>query len=274
MTRPDLSGITRAIQVRHIAIPIEQAIWALEDEPSGRISKRLIEAQFTHAPVKRGGKPVGLFEATADNPDFPVSSRMRPLEESLLVSADTSLSDLPAVLAEEPFLFVFEGRRISGFVAPSDMGSAPARTHFYLQLSQLEILLAELIRRDFPDQSSALVHLTPGRKARAEEVQRDRKADDRALDVVATVALLDLIAIARHLPRFEHLATEEFGADWKELTSSLPSFRNDVMHPVREFTRGTQEGMRSLVEHEARLRCLTRAGHALLEVDSTASSAG
>lgn len=266
MTAVDLSEISRSIQVWHIAVPLARAVGARPDERLGPVSDRLRADQFTYAPVIEGKMPVGLVTQSTERPRASVRSVMRPLDGSLLISSDTSLRDLPAALRDEPFLFVLQGRRLTSFVTPADMGAAPARTYYYLLLSQLEILLADLVRRSFPDQSTALAELAADRRSHCEELLKELRARDEALDPVAAMGLVDLITIAKTIPRFAMAATRT-GRSWNWLQSSVGDFRNDVMHPVRDFARATQSGMRSLAKFDERVRLLTDAAQEALDAE-------
>ncbi len=186
------------------------------------------------------------------------------------MSADTSLSQLPSVLAVEPFLFMLQGNQLTGFITPADMGTVPARTHYYLLLSELELLLARFVRSRF-DQTDALSVLSDPRRVACEQLFRDLGAHDAALDRVATMNLVDLVKLVGTKPDFVAFAIQG-GRSWRWLTGGLGDFRNEVMHPVRGSAHATQSGMRGLAKFDERLRALSGAARELLETPADETS--
>lgn len=259
----DVQEISRAIQARHVAIPIEGAESVRPDEGVAKASRWMAERQFASAPVTVDGRVVGLFAAVRGNSRARVEHHMRRLDAGLLVSADTPLTTLAASLADEPFLFVVQGRRISGFVTPADMGSAPARTHYYLMLAGLEMLLARVVRVTFSNQADAVGLLPAGRQAKLAELIEALRQEDEYLDDVAAMYLTDLLTLAKQIPSVRDRATSE-GRTWNWLVHGLISFRNSVMHPVRDFTKATPSGMTDLADYDERLLTLMRAAQGAL----------
>ncbi|MBI1377390.1 MAG: hypothetical protein GC157_07910 [Frankiales bacterium] len=234
------------------------------DQKVGPVSARMRASLYAFAPVLHDGVPLGLFAETSFRPRATVATIMRPLDESMLVSGDMSLGEPPLALVDEPFLFVLRGRRLTGFVTPADMGAVPARTHYYMQLSELEILLAQLVRQAFDDQNEVLDHLSETRRRSTVKLLCDLRRRDEVLDVVAALSLVGLVQIARQVPGFVPAATRG-GRSWRWLTRGLGDFRNDVMHPVRDFARATQSGMIDLANFEERVRTFTDASRAVLD---------
>jgi CBS domain-containing protein len=256
------SDISRAIQVRHLEIPIQRAASVAPAEAIDAARALMRRHQFDFLPVVDGREPVGLLEDPGPTAGD-VRDVMRPLDSRMLVSSDTGLLDVASFLADQPFLFVVHGRTISGFVTPADMGAAPARTHFYLLLAGLEIRLAALVRATFADQSEAISLLPKGRREKHEQLAAVLRAEDEFLDDVAAVSLTDLVAIAGKIDSFR-AAIAEAGVSWRQATRGLPLFRNDVMHPVRRFIKATREGMRDLADFDRHLSVLAWAAEQAL----------
>lgn len=265
----DVQEISRAIQARHVAVPIEAAECVQPDDEVARASRWMAKRQFASAPVSVDGRIVGLFAASRGTSRARVEHHMRRLDAGLLVSADTPLTDLAASLVDEPFLFVVQGRRISGFVTPADMGSAPARTHYYLMLAGLEMLLARLVRARFPVQAEAVRLLSEGRQVKLAELVETLRREDEYLDDVAAMYLHDLLEVAKHLPDMRDRATAG-GRTWRWLVHGLISFRNSVMHPVRDFAKATPSGMRDLADYDERLLTLMRSTQETLNAGAPA----
>lgn len=104
-------------------------------------------ARFDQAPVTDGAHVVGWIK-TVNLTNAPnVRSAYRPLAESAIVSAQASMADVLELLGQYGFVFTVEEREINGFVTPSDLDRHAARSHFYLLVSGIEMLLAELVQQ-------------------------------------------------------------------------------------------------------------------------------
>lgn len=257
MELADAAEISRAIQARHIAVPIEDAYTVTPLDDAAAVSREMLDRQFAYAPVVRDDRIVGLFAAEPGVPGT-VESQLRPLDASMLVSSDTPLTDVTAYLAEQPFLLMVHGHRFTGFLTPADMGSAPARTHDYLMIAGLEIQLGALIREYFEDQQDAVNRLRNNGRAEQRKRAADQRAADEFLDEVAAMTFPDLLQVCGSVPEFVAAATGG-GRSWKWLTRGLGLFRNDVMHPVRELAKATPEGMTRFAAYDERLMTLLRA---------------
>jgi len=262
----DLADISRAIQARHLQTLLTDARTVRYEDPAADVAALLTADQFDSAPVIGAIGPVGIFHAHgAHGPSRTVGEAMPPLDAALLVSADTPLGELIDNLAEEPFLFVVQGRKLTGFITPSDLGSTPARTHFYLQLSGLEIRLADLVRTLYPGprQVEALDLLTDARRANHAKLVEELRNKDEFLDDVAALSLVDLLRIADANQRLRMLVAEG-GLSWGAATGGLPGFRDDVMHPARPLSVSDAAGVRKLAARDRSITALTRAAEALI----------
>jgi hypothetical protein len=56
---------------------------------------------------------------------------------------------------------------------------------------------------------------------------------------------------------------------WRDLVRGLGSFRNDVMHPVREFHEASTQGIRKLIDYDDRLRFLIAGASRCLAARTT-----
>jgi hypothetical protein len=166
-------------------------------------------------------------------------------------------------LQEQPFLLVLEGRSISGLVTPVDLGRPAARTYFYLLLAQLEIALAEVVRRRFPEQNRAVALLNYRSRTRHAELVTELRRHDDFIDDVAALFLADLLVVVSRTPELGH----HFAGvgKWGDLIRGVGQFRNAVMHPVREFHEASREGLRKLVDYDDLLRRLIASAARCLE---------
>jgi len=220
---------------------------------------QLAERQFDHAPVVDDrGRVVGVVALNDLGRGMVVGDCSAGLHECAVVSADTGLPDVLRFLQEDPFLLVLEGRHVGAILTPADLGRPASRTYFYLLLAQLEIVLAAVVRQDHPDQTLALTKLTVKRQGVIRRLLGDLRASDDLIDVVAAFSLIDLLRVAAANEAYKE-AFVSGGWSWRVLSTELGRFRNDVMHPVRDFREASPAGMARLLDQVHRLEHLTNA---------------
>jgi hypothetical protein len=109
-------------------------------------------AIFDAFPVKDGDRIVGVLERdNAPLVSSAVLSVMRRLDDSLLVSAHDPLSSLVTVLSSNPYRMVVDRARIVGIVTRSDVHKLPMRLLVFALVTHLELLMAEVVMREMPD---------------------------------------------------------------------------------------------------------------------------
>lgn len=263
--------IAEGIRARHLATPMDEVYCLAPDTAASVAMAELSARQFDYAPVRRDDHVIGLVAQAGLIGHTQVEDCVAPLHDGSVISADVGLPDLLAFLQVEPVLFVLEGRSISGLVTPADLGRPASRTYFYLLLAQLEIALADLVRLSYPDQDRALSHLTPDRRTKITKLAEHLRGGDELIDTVATLSLTDLIRIVGSDPaqRATYVAD---GWSWRRLTNDLGEFRDDVMHPVRDFRTATPVGMGKLLVRARALQWLTQVTTQLLTLELSSAS--
>ncbi|OLT21096.1 hypothetical protein BJF81_15745 [Ornithinimicrobium sp. CNJ-824] len=262
-----VQDMSTAIRARQVAMPLEEALAVEPDDDASQCAARLAEEQYDYAPVLTDGMPVGIFErAAAPGPGAAVGAVMRPLGAELLVSTEATLSDLMRRMTEQPFVFVLDGCGVTGFVTPTDLGTVPVRTYFYLRLAHLENTLSEHLRRRYPDQMEAVNLLGPARRASHEAIAADLRSKDKFIDELSCLSLDDLVTVAGKIDRYRN-AVSATGLGWRKATKGLADFRNDIMHPSRIFAGSAEARPAKLVDWEHRLDTLIGAAQALASND-------
>jgi hypothetical protein len=205
--------------------------------------------------VTDGKRPLGFVLTRHLAQSRLVADAMTPLGSGNVVSADASIGQPFEWIIDPGFLFVLEGRDVTGFIAVSDFNKQPVRGYLYLLLARLEVGLAELVRRRFPDQEEALELLSPDNQATV----RGRFDDDRTVgeesELVAYFDFAHLIKVVTEDDELRGSITGQSRNSFRTSVGGLVRLRNDVMHPVRNavFAKG---GLRSLQNREQRLRRL------------------
>ena len=261
--------IAAGIRARHLATPLADVMTLATTGDSAAAYRDLTRRQFDHAPVvDEVGRVAGVVAVGDLKEGTSVGSCAAGLHECAVVSADTGLPDVLMFLQDDPFLLVLEGRNVAAILTPADLGRPASRTYFYLLLAQLEIALAALIRQDYPIQQVALAELTETRRRQVLELLARLRKSDELIDEVAALSLSDLLRIAAANPHYKASFTSA-PRSWHQQTLELGRFRNDVMHPVRDFREASPVGMRRLLEQVRRLEHLTNASLSFLRATAT-----
>jgi hypothetical protein len=248
-----------AFQARHLAVPMSQAFSVAPRDNAAEAATQLRYQRFDQAPVLESERILGfvLTRRLALPSMRSVADAMVPLGSGNVVSADASIGRLMEWIIEPGFLFVLEGRDVTGFIAVSDFNKQPVRGYLYLLLARLEISLAELVRRRFASQEDALALLPSGGQA----IVRDRYDDDRTADeeseLVAYFDFSDLVEVVTEDSDLRQIVSGQSRNGWSDYAGGLVQLRNDVMHPVRNAVlakgglirlQGREQRIRGLIE--------------------------
>lgn len=245
-------SISRSIAARHLMTRMEGATTVPVDATPEEVVRTLRPRKFDQAPVMSASVVVGVvtledaIEAEHDVRALPV----QPLASRLLINADASIGALLRRLAAVPMVFAVEDEGLVGFVTPSDVNKHPARSHFYLLLADFEMTMAALARAHLSDPAEALAMLEPKRRKPIEKRYESNRSYNVDADVLTAFEFADLIAVTTDTGLFRNFGLTR--AEWVKAVGPLPRFRNDVMHPTREFL-GTRT-ITDLVETERHLR--------------------
>ena len=231
----DAAALVRA---RDLLTPIESAFSFARTDAARAAAAGMDEAGFDFAPVLHEGRPIG-YTAASELRGQPgsVSDHLRSMSVDIVVSGDTPLPQLLPALAENPFLFVLEGRRTVGFVTLSDLNKHTARLHYYFLLAGLEIALANLARLHYHDLADALARLSDPR--RLELIRRFEVLQKQGLDVdeLASAELSDLIVMIGATRPLREVFGATSRRGWDQRFTWIVGFRNQVMHPARPLIR-------------------------------------
>lgn len=249
----------RALQVRLIQTPLADARCVGFDDDAAAAAAMLRAENFDQAPVTQSGRVVGVATRKTLGAAATVREAVRPLSDGMMISGDTPLGAVPALLATEPFLFVVDQARIAGFVTSWDLNKQPARAHLYLLLAQLEMSLAALLRRRYGREQRAMIELLdPDRGQKIQGRFRKARRDDRESDIAALLDFQDLFDIAgadEYLRRRLGFQTPEA---WANAVSGFGTTREGVMHLTGELVGGRLR-LEELIDIEHRARAFARS---------------
>ncbi len=177
-------------------------------------------------PIEEHGQMVGILRRGHDTP--------APLTPAWLVSRDTAIPDVVQAFAEkaQPCLFVFYRQEVIGIVTPADLNKLPARTYFYNLLAELEMTIAEIVRRQYDTEQDAILTLLD-RQDEIDTIKAQMAASDLSIDIVHSLNLSDLVNLARKDETFRQSLGFPTPKQVEKHMNGLVYLRNDIMHPVR-----------------------------------------
>jgi hypothetical protein len=162
----------------------------------------------------------------------------RPLDDSVLVSADAPLWDFIHTVHEQPYRLVVEQTRITGIVTWSDLLKVPVLVLAFSLMAELELAMNRRILERYT--ADGWVHILD--RAEQKHIRGRQKALERDNLVLPTIELADLWHKAKLLRGL--LAT---GRDFDAELTKVVKLRNDVDH-VKDIVRSEAE-LKQFVEH-------------------------
>ncbi len=148
--------------------------------------------------------------------DRPVAEIMRPLSEENLIGADAGILTFVREADHKKCRLIVSGCEISGLVSLSDLQRLPVRAALFGIVTYLEIIMAELIRREFEGGQGWLHRLTDDRQQKLKAEIDKAQRDDDFVEALLFTQLADKITIIRKSPRFA-FGKGEFERDLKKI---------------------------------------------------------
>jgi hypothetical protein len=153
--------------------------------------------------------------------------------DSAGLPVDVSLIELLRVLSSRRACLVADGEKVSGLLTISDLNRHAFRVALYTVLAALEVALARLIERKWPEPDRWLPKLSRDDQVRILgfwEVTRRFGVDTGPLAGCTLTQLVRIVGAIDDLWRELGFGT---GSKARASLDRLPPFRNKVMHPVR-----------------------------------------
>jgi CBS domain-containing protein len=206
-----MRGLENGLRVEEIATSCME-----ECSPSDDVDSVLDKMQsngLEQYPVRDGEYILGILDRYECNGGQHVSDVMIPLRDSMLVASSDSLGTLLPLLGSGRYRLVVRQGRISGIVTQSDLIKLPVRLYAFAKITYLEMLMAELIGTDLPDQSQWMSCLSEGRQEKVSG--KIREARDAGLDP-SPLEFTDLCDKRQILKKHRGLG-KQFECDLKEV---------------------------------------------------------
>jgi hypothetical protein len=224
-----LAGLNEGLRVKHIAASPLLTCGAADNLKNVLLRTDL--EGIDQIPITDDGRIVALWEHSR-------KWQRRPLDDSLLVSADAPLWHFIHTVHEQPYRLVVEQTRITGIVTWSDLLKVPVLVLAFSLLAELELAMNGRILEQHADDS--WVGLLDQKSQETISYRRGKLQKENL--TLPMIELADLWHKAK-------LLREMLGAgrDFEAELAKVVKLRNDVDH-VKEMVRSDAD-LKGFVEH-------------------------
>lgn len=180
---------------------------------------------FDQIPVRKNGRIIGVIERTSRPASGRAEQRMRSLDDSILLSAQTPLPQFIPLMVEAPYRLVLggkEGHGVHGIVTRSDLLKLPVRLFAFALVTHLELLMSEIIQIRFPETDVWRTSLSPGRQTKLDEKAKNLQQRNFNPPLLELTELSDKRTILK-----KHL---NLGKDFANDLEEIEDVRNKVAH--------------------------------------------
>jgi predicted transcriptional regulator len=163
-----MTGLETGLQILHITT-FELQYCASDDDIITVLKNPDLE-EFDQVPVRKGSRIMGVVEkALCTDKSGSVEKCMRPLDDSILVSAQTPLVQFIPLMENSTYRLVLGGGEdlgIRGIVTRSDLLKLPVRLYAFSLVTHLELLMSEVISTKFSPNEDPFSLLSEGRRTK------------------------------------------------------------------------------------------------------------
>jgi hypothetical protein len=213
---------------------VAEPLVSFDEDASAPAVRALLEARGQElAGVRREGL-VAAYAIAAELGDGALGAWAREFVADDLVPATASLSDTIGSLDANGRCFVSILGRPGGIVTFRSLEKPPVRMWLFGMITIFEGFLADTIRKTWPDGSWAAL-LSPGRRAKAEELLAERARRGEPGDLLDCLQLADKAGLLTKRPEF--LARTQFGSKRAadDAYQRVQALRNALAHSQPEI---------------------------------------
>jgi CBS domain-containing protein len=193
-----MAGLEAGFKVLHITT--HELSTCTADSDVNEVLSNPSQKDFDHIPVKSGDRIVGVLERESQARDGTVRDYMRPLDDSMLVSAEEPLPKFLPTLVASSYRLVVRGVEVRGIVTLSDVAKLPVRLVAFTLVIHMEAMLADVIRREGGDDEEWLKRLRPEQRKMVEKrLKRRRKQNIHLLSPIEVTDLSHKITVVGKL---------------------------------------------------------------------------
>jgi hypothetical protein len=178
--------------------------------------------------IRKKGLVAGYIRCD-DLTDGKCSDHMRSFDDSLVLSATSSIQDVLEILAESEYCFVSVLGKVGGVVTRHDIQKPPFRMWLFGMITIMEMYMVRAIETQFPDDSWQ-DELSDGRQNRAKEILKERKRRNQTAKLIDCLQFSDKASILIK----DQGNREDFGFQSmraaKNGIKAIESLRNNLSH--------------------------------------------
>jgi len=182
-----------------------------------------------------------------------VRDHLLPLSEDNVIGADAGILTFVRTADRHRCRLVISGSQVSGLVSLSDLQQLPVRAALFALITQLEMTMADAIRRESGSTDRWKDRLSDSRKENIDRQRKDAVADDNLIDDLLFTQFCDKITIVRKSPAFE-VSKSQFDAEMaqaQKLRDNLAHANDyaatrDAAAKVCAIVRNVEEWMKHL----------------------------
>jgi predicted transcriptional regulator len=162
-----LQGLAMGVQVRHIATaPL--CFCSASDQVGAVLSAAEFKI-YSQIPVRNGDRTCGVLERAHCNLEGTVRQAMKALDDSILVAAGAPLMEYLEMATNSGYRLVVDGGNVNAIVTRSDLQKLPVRVVVFTLITNLELLMADVIRSLKLVPPGWKQHLSDGRREKVKE---------------------------------------------------------------------------------------------------------
>ena len=213
--------LEKGLQVQHIATFPFQA--CRHDDTLASVLSNKDWLSFDQIPVRRGSSIVGILEREkCSSGNGKVEKYMSPLDDSVLVAAETPLLDF--ITGDALYRLVLRGSKIEGIITRSDMLKLPVRLLAFSLVTHVETLLNRVIRAKGVEPTMLITYLKLDRQDAIAKSLKKLEEEKREIDPLELTYLSDKRESAKRLGIFRSYELKNL----KEINE----LRNTIAHQV------------------------------------------
>jgi len=162
--------------------------------------------------------------------DSAAGEEATPIIPEVMLSASTSLLELPALFLKHYCYFVLTGNEITHLVSFQDMDRLPMRLCLFSLVMQLESKLLELLSIDWSSLERYLACLPPARLKKAQDLCREKYKHETPPRLLLCTTFVDKKQLLRHVPGIMSKLPFHSKNEIDQAFKRIETVRNQIAH--------------------------------------------
>ena len=219
-----LEALQKGLTINLIATRRANFATCLQNETLAEVVPRNRPLGFDFLPVLEptSGHIIGLIEIApfmhGTIPDARIGSIMRPLSEENLLGADASILVFVRDADRQKCRLIVSDHEISGLISLADLQRLPVRAALFSLITYLEIVMANVIRREFHGAEGWLSRISEGRRQKLRVEIANARSEEPLIDALLFTQFVDKADIIWKSERFL-MAKNAFDNQFKKIRS-------------------------------------------------------